>query len=37
VTLVARPDPTGERWDAILDVLLGATDSGPEDETPEAA
>lgn len=37
VTLVARPDPTGERWNAILDVLLGATDSGPEGETPEAA
>jgi hypothetical protein len=36
VTLVARPDPTGERWDAILDVLLGKTDSGPEGETPEA-
>jgi len=37
VTLVARPDPTGERWEAILEVLLGATEPDPGDETPEAA
>ncbi|HZP39856.1 MAG TPA: hypothetical protein VFE48_25570 [Methylomirabilota bacterium] len=37
VTLVGRHDPSGERWAAILDVLLGVAPAAPADESPEVA